>query len=148
MVDGSKVVIGKILLDKHTVHGGRRAEGGDVELLEHGQNLLGVKAVKVIDEHRSLAQPLAVKLAPERLAPAGLGDGEMQPVALDQMPVFGCYVVPQRILVAVHGDLWIARGTGSKEHEHGIVAAGCIVAPAETAREERILFVKVVPALA
>ena len=52
------------LLCQHPVHGGGRAEGGDAVLADHGQDLLRIEAVEVVDENRCLAQPLTVDLAP------------------------------------------------------------------------------------
>ena len=64
MLDAGQVILHDILADHHAQHGGRRAEGGDVVLGKHGQDLFGMEAVKVIDEQRRLAQPLAVQLSP------------------------------------------------------------------------------------
>ena len=142
MLDGAEVEAGKILLDQHPVHRGRRTERRDVVFGEHRQDLLGVEPIKVVDEHRTLAQPLAIQLAPERLAPAGLGDREVQSAGLHPVPVPGRNVMAQRIFVAVNGDLRIAGRAGREEHEHRIVLAR--VAPGEQA----VFRVKVVPALA
>ena len=148
VLDGRKIVLRQILLDEHAVHRGRRAERGDVILGEHGQDLRGVEAVKVVGEDRAFAQPLAVELAPERLAPAGLGDREVQAVGLDPVPVLGGHKVAERVFVAVHGDLRIAGRAGGEEHEHGIFAAGGVCLADVAAGEELVLVVKAVPALA
>ena len=135
VLDGTEVEAGQILLDQHPVHRGRRTERRDVVFGEHRQDLLGVEPIKVVDEHRTLAQPLAIQLAPERLAPAGLGDREVQSAGLHPVPVAGRDVMAQRIFVAVNGDLRIAGRAGREEHQHRVVAAGRVcrarVAPGE-----------------
>ena len=146
-MDRGQVVCGELLLDEHTVHGGRCAEGGDVILGKHGQDLLCVKPIEIIHEHGALAQPLAVELAPQSLAPAGFRDGEVQSVALHQMPVLGGDVVTQRVLVSVHGHFGVARGAGGKEHQHRIVTAGCIVRAHIAAAEQAVLLIEIMPAL-
>ena len=148
MLDGTEVEAGQILLDQHPVHRGRRTERCDVVFGEHRQNLLGVEPIKVVDEHRTLAQPLAIQLAPERLAPAGLGDREVQSAGLHPVPVPGRNVMAQRIFVAVNGDLRIAGRAGREEHEHRIVAAGRVVLARVAPGEQAVFRVKVVPALA
>ena len=148
VLDGTEVEAGQILLDQHPVHRGRRTERCDVVFGEHRQNLLGVEPIKVVDEHRTLAQPLAIQLAPERLAPAGLGDREVQSAGLHPVPVAGRDVMAQRIFVAVNGDLRIAGRAGREEHEHRIVAAGRVVLARVAPGEQAVFRVKVVPALA
>ena len=93
MLNGGEIVFGKIFLDQHSEHGGRRAEGGDVVFGEHGQDVGGVEAVEIIGENGAFGQPLAVELAPEGFAPAGIGNGEMETVSLHIVPVFGGDIV-------------------------------------------------------
>ena len=147
VVDGAEVVAAQILLNEHPVHGRRRAEGGDIVLGEHGKDLLRIEPVKVIDKYRALAQPLAVELTPERLAPAGLGDGEMQSVPLHQMPVLGSGVMTQSVFIGVHCHLGIAGRAGSKEHDHRIAAAGGIFLPGIAAAEQAVFLIEIMPAL-
>ena len=147
MMDGRKVILAQILLNEHPVHGGRCTEGGDVIFGKHGQDLLSVKPVKIIDKDRTLAEPLTVELAPKSLAPTGFGDGKVQAVPLTQMPVTGSNVVAKSIFVRMHRHLGIAGGTGGKEHQHGIVTAGGILRPDKTAAEQTVFFVKIVPAV-
>ena len=138
----------QILLDHHAVHGGGRAERRDIVFGEHGQNLMGVEPLEIVDKDRALAEPLAVELAPQCLAPAGVGNGQMQAVPLDTVPVFGGDKVAQHILIAVGGDFGIAGGAGGKEHQHGVVAAGGVGLPDKPAGEQTELGVEVVPAVA
>src|SRR5699024_9841244 len=92
--------------------------------------------------------PLAVVLAPQRLAPARVGDGEVQPLGVYVVPVLGGDVVSQGVLVAVLGDLGIPRGAGGEEHEHGVAAAGGVGLSLVHVGEALHLFVEVVPAQA
>ena len=80
--------------------------------------------VKVKDHHRAAHQPLAVKLAPGGLPPAGLGHGEVQPPVIRLLPVAGGDDVGQGIGPVVHDALGLARGTGGEVHEHGVFRAG------------------------
>ena len=144
---GAEVILAQIVLDKHAVHGGRRAEGGDLILCEQGQDVVGVESVEVVDEQGRLAQPLAVDLAPGGLGPAGVGDGQMQTVRGHALPVLRGDEVAQGVLVVVHGDLRIARGAGGEVHEHRVRAAGGVVAAAEPAGEQAVFLVEVMPAL-
>ena len=91
-------------------------EKGDVVLSEHRQDVRRVKFVKVIDEDRAFAQPLAVELAPEGLAPARIGDGEVEAVPLAAVPVLCRDVMSQGVGMAVLGHLRIAGGAGGEEH--------------------------------
>ena len=129
VADGAEVVFRDVLLDEHPVHRRRCAECRDLVLGEHRQDLLRVEAREVVGEDRAFAEPLPVQLAPERLAPARLRDGEVQPVRLDEVPVLRRHVVPQRVLVAVQRHLRIARRARREEHEHRVVTAGRVDRP-------------------
>ena len=147
VLDGAQVEAAQVLLRQHPVHGGGRAEGGDAVLADHWQDLLRIKAVKVVDENRSLTQPLTVDLAPAGLGPAGVGDGQVQAVGIDPVPVFGGDEVAQGIFIIVCRQLGVAGGAGGEEHQHGVRAAGGILAPLKTAGEEGVLLIEIMPAL-
>ena len=146
MVDGREVVVLQVHLDEHAQHRGRRAEGRDVVLFEHGQDVRGVELVEVVDEYRALAQPLAVELAPQGFAPAGVGDRQVQAVPLAAVPVFRRDVVTQGVGMPVLGHLRVAGGAGGEEHQGRIVAAGSVLGPVIAAGEQRVFRVHVVPA--
>ena len=146
VLDRGQIVLGNVLLDQHPVHSRRRAEGGDIVLCKQGQDLLRIKAVKVVDENACLAQPLAVELAPGGLCPPGVGNGQMQAVGVDPMPVFCGDKVTQGILVVMGRQLGIAGGAGGEEHQHWIVAAGGILGTGKVTGEQRVLLVKAAPA--
>jgi len=102
---------------------------------------------KVVDEDGGLVQPLAIELAPHALGPAGVGDGQMQTVGVDAVPVLGSDEVAQRILVAVLGGLGETGGAAGEEHQHSVLTAGGVLGADEFLREHPELVVKVVPAL-
>ena len=147
MVDGGKVILAQVAPDQQAKHGGRRTEGGDIVLCEHGKDFLFVKAVKVVDKYGTLAQPLTVELAPQGLAPAGIGDGEMQAIPLATVPIFCGDIVPQSVGVLVGSHLRIAGGAGGEEHQGGIVTAAGILRTDKFSGEVFELLVEVVPAL-
>ena len=95
----SQIIMGKIFLDQETVHRRRCAECGHMILGEHRQDLIGMELVEIECESRRLAEPLAVELTPEGLAPAGVGDGEMQTIRIDIVPVFCRGKMTQRVFM-------------------------------------------------
>ena len=127
VVDGRKVVHRKILLYHHAEHGGRSAEGRDIVFCEHRQNVSCAEAVKVVDKHRALAEPLTVQLAPERLAPAGIRNGQVQSVALTAVPVSCGDVMTERICMRMRRHFGISGRAGGKEHERRVVSAGRVL---------------------
>ncbi len=143
-----KIISAEILLDEETVHGRRRAEARDVVFLEHRQNVICMEAVEIIHKYGGFAHPLTVELAPERLAPAGVGDREMQTVRIGILPVTGGHIVAERILIAVQHELRIAGGAGAEEDQHRIGAAGRILAAIVMRAVCRKLCVEIMPALA
>ena len=83
-----------------------------------------MEAVEVVREHARLHEPLTVVLAPHRLAPTGVGDGQMQPVGLDVMPMLRRDQMCQSIVGIMQHHLRVAGGTGRKVHEHGVADMG------------------------
>ena len=143
-----EVVFRQILFDEETIHGGRRAESGDVVFCKHGQDVVSVELVKIVGKDGGLVHPLAVIFSPQGLAPARVGNGEVQAVRIYVMPVFGGDIVAQGIFVVVLCNFRITRGAGGEEHQHGIGAAGCVRLPPVGVGEAFHLFVKVMPAQA
>ena len=107
-----------------------------------------MEAREVVHEERALAHPLSVELAPARLRPAGLGDREVQSVALDLVPVLRRHEVAEAVEVAVERHLRIARRAAREEHEHRVLAAGRVGAASVDAREADVLPVEAAPSLA
>ena len=114
---------------------------------EEGQDFFLMEALEVIHEDARLAQPLAVELAPHALGPAGIGDGEVQSVRIDLVPVAGRDEVAQGILVVMGSDLGIAGGAGSEEHQHQVIAAGAILRPVVMGGVGQVLLIEAAPAL-
>ena len=124
VLDRVKGAEGDAPLDEEAVDGGRGAEGGDLVLHNHIHQRPGVELVVVIDHDGCLAQPLAVELAPGSLAPAGVGDTQMEAVLADILPVLGSENVAQGIGVVVHDGLGLAGGAGGEVEEHGLCSQG------------------------
>ena len=87
-------------------------------LCKHRQYIRRVKAVEIVCKHRALAQPLPVKFAPERLAPAGFRNGEVQPVFIYAVPVFRRDIVTERVFIVMRRNFRVARCAGCEEHKH------------------------------
>ena len=145
MPDTGQVKPGQIFFDHKAVHSRRRAECCYLILLEQRQDIVGIKAIKVIHENCRFAHPLPVQLAPKRFSPACIGNGQVQPVGIHAMPVFRRNEMSQRIFIAMLCHLRITRGAGAEEHNHGIVAAGTVLTSVEFSAVHQILFVKVPP---
>ena len=64
-----------------------------------------MEAVEIVGEYSALGEPLAVELAPQRFSPTGVGDGKVESVGIDAVPVFGGDIVTERVFIAVLGDL-------------------------------------------
>ena len=107
-----------------------------------------METVEIIDEHRRFVHPLTVQLAPESLAPAGIGDSEVQTVRVGVLPVARCHIMPDRILIAVQNELRIARCTGAEEDQHWVGAAWSFGSARKLRTVCGKLGVEIVPALA
>ena len=59
-------------------------------------------------------------LAPHRLCPTGIGNGEVQAVGIDVLPPPGGDDMPQRIAEAVGNDLGITGGAAAEKHQHRV----------------------------
>ena len=94
-------------MNHYTVYSWRCTESSDFVFLDHLQDLFGIKIIKIIGKDACFTQPLSVDLAPQCLAPAGIGNSKMNAVRVYLVPVFGCYIMTQRILKVMCGDLWI-----------------------------------------
>ena len=105
-----------------------------------------MEAVEVIGEHAGFHEPLAVVLAPNRLAPAGVGDGEVDAVGAHIVPMLSGHEMGDRITGVVQDHLGVAGSTGAEVHEHGICGQG--VASFEVGRCVEHAGIEVQPALA
>ena len=147
MLNRRKIKSGQVLLDQHAVHRGRRTECRDLILRKHRQNFFCIKAVEIINKHSRLTQPLTVELSPEALGPAGVGDGQVQPVRVDLMPVFCSDKMSKRIFIVVCCNFRVSGRTGGKEHEHWLVAAGRVVPARIAAGKQAVFRIEIVPAV-
>lgn len=146
MLNRRKIKSGQVLLDQHAVHRGRRTECRDLILRKHRQNFFCIKAVEIINKHSRLTQPLTVELSPEALGPAGVGDGQVQPVRVDLIPVFCSDKMSKRIFIVVCCNFRVSGRTGGKEHEHWLVAAGRVVPARIAAGKQAVFRIEIVPA--
>lgn len=120
----AQIVSIHIGLHHHAVHGRRAAQRGDAVTRDQIQDLIGMEAVEVVREHARLHKPLAIVLAPHRLAPTGVGDGQMQPVGLDVVPMLRRDQVRQGVVGIVQHHLGVAGGAGGEIHEHRVADMG------------------------
>ena len=81
---------------------------------------MSIKSVKIIYKYSSFTHPLTVKLAPESLAPACIGNCEMNTVRVNIMPVTSCKEMSERIFVVVCRNFRIACCSWCKEHQHSV----------------------------
>ena len=146
-MDRREIVLREIFLYHHAVHRGRCAKGRDAVFLEKRKYIRRVEAVEIVGEYRAFAHPLTVELAPERLAPSGIGYREVELASLDAVPIFRGNEMSERVFVGVLGDLRIACRARGEEHEHRIVSAGGILRPLVLSGEELVLAVEIVPAI-
>ena len=146
VLNGGKVIFGKILFYEHAVHGRRCAEGGDMIFRKHRKDLCCIKSVEVIGEDCAFAEPLAIKFSPKGFSPAGIGNCEVKSVAAYPVPVFCGYIVSKGIFIAVGCNFRISGGAGSEEHKHRVVAAGSIFVSVKAAAEKFIFAAEIVPA--
>ena len=113
-------VVGVEVLRHHeTVHRRRAAQGRDLVLRDKRENLARVEAVEIVRKDTGLHEPLPVVFAPDGLAPARVGDGEVNAVGLHVVPMLGGDEVRNGVTRVVKHHLRIAGRTGREVHEHG-----------------------------
>ena len=106
----------------------------------------GMEAIEIVGEHARLHEPLTVVLAPYGLAPAGIGDGEMQAVGTHVVPVLGRHEMRERVAAVMQHHLRVARSAAREIHEHRVERAG--LATVERFRGGTHLSVEIDPSLA
>ena len=87
VVHARQVVGAHVLLQHEAVHRRRRAERGQLVVLDLLQQLRGHELVHVVGEDGGAGDPLAVDLAPAELRPAAVGHAHVQRVLLHLLPV-------------------------------------------------------------
>ena len=116
-----QVVLGEVFVDEEAEDGGRRAERSDVVVLYLLQDVGRGELLVVVDEDVGAGYPLAVELAPYSLAPARVGDGEVEAVGLQVVPDVARDDVSQRISEVVGHHLGFARGAAGEVHQRDVV---------------------------
>ena len=112
VTDGGQIVFAEILFDEESVHCGRRAECGDLVFAKQRKDVVRMEAVEIVYKCRPAVHPLSIQLAPQSLAPACVGDGQMQAFGVYALPVSRCDEVAERILAAVDNCLRVTRCSG------------------------------------
>ena len=120
VLHAGQVVGGHVLLQHEAVHGRRRAEGGELVVLNLLQKLGGHELVHVVGEDGGTGDPLAVDLAPAELGPTGVGHRHVQLVLLHLLPVLRRYDVAERMGEVVLHGLGVARRAAREVHEHDV----------------------------
>ena len=142
MADGGEIVFAEIFLNKEAVHRRRCAECRDLILREQRQDIVGVEAVEVVDKCCSAVHPLSVQLAPESLAPAGVGDCQMKSFCMYTLPVAGGDKVAEGVFAAVNDRLRISRSSGREQHQHLVIALDGLACAAVAAGIHLVFIVK------
>ena len=115
-------IIGRYILLKHkSEHRGRAAEAGDFIFFKYRKNLGCVELIIVIDKNAALHEHLAVKLAPDRFAPAGISYRQMDAVCGDIVPILGGSQMRKGICMSVHRHLRVTGGAGREIDYHGFI---------------------------
>ena len=111
----------QVMQHQHTVDCRRRAKGGDLILLKNREQLLRMElAAHIENENARTCDPLPEVIAPDILAPAGIGYGEMHVAGTESVPESGGNAVPDRIGVIMKHQFRNLAGAGSEQHQHRI----------------------------
>ena len=115
---------------------------------KHRQYVRRVKAVEIVNKGRRFTQPLPVKLAPHSLCPACIGNGKVQTVRVNVVPVFRGVKMPERVFIVVRRNFRVTACARCEEHKHKVVAAGCVRRSFIVGAVKLVFLVKAAPALA
>ena len=116
----AEVILREILLNHEAIDGRRSAERGDVILLNLAHNLISCKLLVIEDEDGGSGKPLSVELAPNSLAPTGIGYGKMDGILVEIMPIYTRGQMTEGIEVIVCHHLWLTCGSRCEVHQQGI----------------------------
>ena len=116
----AEVILREILLNHEAIDGRRGTERGDVILLNLSHNLICRKLLVVENEDGCSGKPLSVELAPNCLAPTGIGYGEMDRVLVEIVPIYTRGQMTECIEVIVCHHFWLACGSRCEVHQQGI----------------------------
>ena len=81
-----EVVLREILANHEAIDGGRCAERGHLIFLHLAQQRVGIELLMIEHEYCGASKPLAIELAPNSLAPTGIGHCEMQRAFVQVVP--------------------------------------------------------------
>ena len=118
-------------------------------LFDDGQHIVGIETGEIVNENTVAHQPLSVQFAPDRFAPAGVRNRQVNAVSVDIMPPFGSDKVSDCVCVVVHDKFRITRRARRKEHKSGVVFISCVNAfsTLELVRKRLKFRVEIVPAV-
>ena len=125
----------------------RRAERRYAVFLYLAHYLFGGKLLVFEHENHRPREPLSVQFAPRGLAPARVGDGQMDAVFSQVVPESACCYVPEGVKIIVGYHLRLAACTAGEVHQHGVVVAVDVLR-AHKLRRVSPLLVPVVEAVA
>ena len=124
MPQGRQIMTFQIFPDQKTVHCGGRTETGHAVLRQNMQQPGRVElAPEIPHKNHASGQPLAVKFSPHGLAPARIGQSQMQPAGFDVVPVKAGGQMPQSVMKVVLHHFGMSRGARGKKDDGGISAA-------------------------
>ena len=89
--------------------------------LNGAHNLLRCKLLVVVYEYRCSRKPLSVELAPYSLAPASVGNGQMDAVSAEVVPVYASCEMAKGIQMVVCNHLRLAACSAGEIHQHGVL---------------------------
>ena len=101
-----------------------------------------METVEIVDKCCSAVHPLSVQLAPESLAPAGVGDRQVKTFSMHALPVAGGDEVAEGVLAAVNDRLRISRSSGREQHQHLVIALDGLACAAVAAGIHLVFIVK------
>ena len=117
----AEVILREILLNHEAIDGWRSAERGDVIFLNLAHDLIRRKLLVIEDEDGGSGKPLTIELAPNSLAPTGIGYGKMDGVLVEIVPIYTRGQMTERIEVIVCHHLWLACSSRCEVHQQGIL---------------------------
>ena len=148
--EGRQVEFRQVCFDEKAVDCRGSAESCYLIFFNHFEQIRRLKTTAVIvNKYARAGYHLTVKLAPNRFSPACVGDGEMESVVFNVVPVCRSGNVSERISKVVANHLRLARCARCKIQKHSVFNACFFVASRTLEYVGRSLnsFFKAVPAL-
>ena len=98
----------------------RGTERGDVVFLYHFEYVCRDKFIEVVDKDIGSGNPLSVEFSPHGFSPAGVGQGKVQALFVEIVPVRPGNDVSQRIGEVVSHHLGVSGGTRGEVEQGGV----------------------------